>query len=328
MTSPTDRFALRERGRAVLGPTFDYLLFLRWKQWPILTCQLAVSVLVAPAIVDCFQRDSGGLACCSWPVLGAAWFVWVVCLNGGTLAFNSAYDRDEEDIAYLRRPPRPPLRLAGFSLILMSGGGVLGFLVHPWFGILTTACIGLSILYSHPRTRWKGLPGLDMVVNVLGYGAATTLAGLLAGQAAGGQTTVMPDRAGWQLVAAFGLLFGSLYPLTQLYQLAADCARGDRTLATALGRRSSLSLALWLGAGAAFFFMQTTWQWGGETDHRLLIPLAVAMAAWLGHLLIWRLQATRWSPRDHERGMYRALLLWAVVDLAVLLSRYGDRLLG
>ena len=25
-------------------------------------------------------------------------FVWVVCLNGGTLAINSAFDRDEGDI--------------------------------------------------------------------------------------------------------------------------------------------------------------------------------------------------------------------------------------
>ena len=34
--------------------------------------------------------------------------LWVVCLNGGTLALNSAFDRDEGDIAYLRQPPTPP----------------------------------------------------------------------------------------------------------------------------------------------------------------------------------------------------------------------------
>ena len=28
--------------------------------------------------------------------------LWVVCLNGGTLALNSAFDRDEGDVAYLR----------------------------------------------------------------------------------------------------------------------------------------------------------------------------------------------------------------------------------
>ena len=39
--------------------------------------------------------------------------LWVVCLNGGTLALNSAFDRDEGDIAYLRRPPLPPRHLAG-----------------------------------------------------------------------------------------------------------------------------------------------------------------------------------------------------------------------
>ena len=44
-------------------------------------------------------------------LLGLA--LWVVCLNGGTLALNSAFDRDEGDIAYLRRPPPPPRYLAG-----------------------------------------------------------------------------------------------------------------------------------------------------------------------------------------------------------------------
>ena len=54
--------------------------------------------------------------------------LWVVCLNGGTLALNSAFDRDEGDVAYLRRPPAPPRHLAAFSLALMVAGQILAFL--------------------------------------------------------------------------------------------------------------------------------------------------------------------------------------------------------
>ena len=53
-------------------------------------------------------------------LLGLA--LWVICLNGGTLALNSAFDRDEGDVAYLRQPPPPPRRLAAFSLGLMVPG--------------------------------------------------------------------------------------------------------------------------------------------------------------------------------------------------------------
>ena len=37
--------------------------------------------------------------------LAGAWLAWVVLLNGGTLAYNSAWDRDTGAVAYLRRPP-------------------------------------------------------------------------------------------------------------------------------------------------------------------------------------------------------------------------------
>ena len=45
----------------------------------------------------------------------------------------------------------------------------------------------------------------------------------------------------------FGCLFGSLYPLTQIYQFDEDSSRGDRTLARILGVRASLVIS----AGAA-----------------------------------------------------------------------------
>ena len=59
-------------------------------------------------------------------LLGLA--LWVVCLNGGTLALNSAFDRDEGDIAYLRRPAAaaPPSR-RGSASALMALGQILAF---------------------------------------------------------------------------------------------------------------------------------------------------------------------------------------------------------
>ena len=113
-------FRKRTLGRKLFGHFFDYILFLRPRQWPILTCQLAVGILSAPAVVEAIGGNlERTLSSLSWIKLVIAWLAWVICLNGGTLAFNSAYDRDEEDIAYLAQPPLPPRHLALVSFLFM-----------------------------------------------------------------------------------------------------------------------------------------------------------------------------------------------------------------
>jgi len=306
----------RRCGRRLLGPAFDYLLVLRPRQWPILTAQLAVGLLADPSL----RAAIGGRslpATASPEVLPWAWLAWVLCLNGGTLAYNSAHDRDEEDIAYLRAPPPPPPRLAAFALLLMAAGLLPALLVSPRFAAVTAACVLLSVAYSHPATRWKGVPGLDLAVNAVGYGAGTTLAGLLAGRAAAGQPDAWPQGEGWLLAGGFALLFGSFYPMTQLYQIAPDRARGDRTLATALGATRALDLALLLAAGAAALLLARP---GAGAAARSVLGLA--LAAWFLAAAAWRRRAPGLTARRHEARMYRALALWASIDAAVLCGLY------
>jgi 4-hydroxybenzoate polyprenyltransferase len=312
----------RRLGRRLLGPSFDHLLFLRPRQWPILTAQLAVGLLAAPALHDAIVSrrappESAAAATMRPDVLLWAWLAWVLCLNGGTLAFNSAHDRDVDDIAYLRAPPPPPPRLAAYSLGLMTAGLVPALLVSPRFAAIAAACVLLSVAYSHPATRWKGVPGLDLAVNAVGYGAGTTLAGLLAGRVAAGRPDAWPDGPGWLLTGGFALLFGSFYPMTQLYQIAADRARGDRTLATALGAKRSLDLALVLAVGAAALLLAGA---DPRTVPRLVLGLTLAM--WCLATTAWRRRAQRLAPYRHEARMYAALMLWALIDAAVLLGFY------
>ncbi len=314
----------RRLGRRLLGSSFDYLLFLRPRQWPILTAQLAVGVLAAPtvhaAIVTLLLPVNHLSAAPARPVaLLLAWLAWVLCLNGGTLAFNSAHDRDEDDIAYLRAPPAPPPRLAAFSLGLMAAGLVPALLVSPRFALVTAVCMLLSVGYSHPATRWKGVPGLDLAVNMAGYGMGTTLAGLLAGQAAAGGSDAWPGGAGWLLAGGFALLFGSFYPMTQLYQIESDRARGDRTLATSLGVTRSLDLALLLAVGAAVLLVRA--QTAGSAPQPTLI---LTLAMWFLVTALWRRQAPGLAARRHEARMYAALVVWVLIDAAVLVGLYAE----
>jgi len=289
----------------------------RPRQWPILTVQLAVGAALALPPWPALPGAADSLS--PWPLLGA-WLAWVALLNGGTLAYNSAWDRDTGPVAYLRRPPQPPRWLGRASLGAMVGGAGLGALaVGPAFGALTAACVALSTAYSHPRPRLKGRPGLDLLVNMAGYGAGTTLAGWLAARAALPPQAPAPVVPAALAALAFGLLFGSFYPLTQVYQAEADRARGDRTLATRLGVRRALALSLGLGTGA-LAALQAGLALAGAGGWRWLPGGALFL--WLAHVWWWRERAGGLDAAGHERGMYRALGLWALVD-AALVAAWG-----
>ena len=82
---------VREAGYRLLGRRLDYLLHLRPAEWPIMAAHTAVGYLLAVGLAGAAAGIRLGPA-----LVGLV--LWVVCLNGGTLALNSAFDRDEGDV--------------------------------------------------------------------------------------------------------------------------------------------------------------------------------------------------------------------------------------
>ena len=297
--------AAREAGYGLLGSRFDYLLHTRPTEWPIMAAHTLVGYLLAVGVSGAVRGERLGPA-----LLGVG--LWVVCLNGGTLALNSAYDRDEGDIAYLRRPPPPPPHLAGFGFGLMVLGLLGSFLLPAPYRIAYAVCLGLSVLYSVPPFRLKAVPGADWIINMVGFGTLTPYAGWA--------TTGLPlDPARGLVLLAFCPLFAALYPLTQIYQLEEDRRRGDLTLAAILGIRRSLIASLVTAALAFGLFVAAglrsgwgaghAWRWGA---------LALCVAAWGFVLVPWLGRQGKMGPAEHQRGMYRALAAWALTDAAVV----------
>lgn len=286
--------------RLLPGETFSYFLYLRPAEWPIMAGHTALGWVLAVGWSGVVHGTALGPA-------GLGLALWVVCLNGGTLALNSAFDKDEGDIGYLIAPPPPPRHLLGFSVALLVAGQVLSWGL-PWlFRLDYAACAVLSVLYSVPPARLKAVAGMDWVINMWGFGTLTPLALWAA-------TGRALDGAALLVLLAFCPLFAGLYPLTQLYQMDEDRRRGDRTLALAIGVRASLSVALACTIAAFALF-----GWAAELGHRLWATLLVPAAAWTLVLLPWWWGGAAWSPARHERGMYHALGAWALTDLAVLL---------
>ncbi len=299
----------RELGYRLLGGRFDYLLHLRPAEWPILAAHTAVGYLLAVGL-------AGARAGVQLAPAALGLVLWVVCLNGGTLALNSAFDRDEGDIAYLRQPPRPPAGLTVFSLTLMTIGLVLALRLPSRYVAAYVLCFILSVLYSMPPFRLKAVAGADWLINMWGFGTITPYAAWSA--------TGIPLDAGRGLVLlAFCPLFASLYPLTQLYQLEEDSRRGDRTLAVVLGPRRSLDLAIGAAGMAFLLFATAGWQagWLLSSDGAWrTVGLGLAALAWAAVLLTWRARHAKLRPAEHQSRMYLALGAWAVTDLVAVLA--------
>jgi lycopene elongase/hydratase (dihydrobisanhydrobacterioruberin-forming) len=296
-------------GHRLLGPVLPYLLHLRPTEWPIMAGHTALGFLLAEGLSGAIAGERLGQG-----VFGI--LLWVVFLNGGTLAINSAFDRDEGDIGYLKQPPPVPPNLLAFSLALLLAGQALAFLLPVEFVWAYAACFLLSLLYSVPPFRLKAVAGADWVINMWGFGALTPYAGW----AASGIPLTLP---GLIVLLAFCPLFAALYPLTQLYQVEEDQRRGDRTLVIRFGMRLSLDLAIATCLLAFGLFAWAAWLdgWGGG-PHDLLrwAGLGIAITAWLTVLLPWRARHREWSSARHQRGMYQALAAWAVTDIVVLLG--------
>ena len=307
MTLPAS--GARGAGYRLLGSRLDYLLHLRPAEWPIMAAHTSLGYLLAVGFTGAAAGRSLGAA-----AAGVA--LWVACLNGGTLAINSAFDRDEGDIAYLRRPPPPPRFLFAFGLAMMLAGVAGAMLLPRGYLFAYAACLVLSVAYSVPPVRLKAVAGADWLINMVGFGTLTPYAGW----AATGRPLDFPHAL---VLAAFCPLFASLYPLTQIYQLDEDIRRGDRTLAVRLGAERSLDVALVAAAVAfgllAWAAVRSGWMLAGDGLVRWA-ALTVAAAAWGVVLVPWRLHVARCTPAQHQRGMYWALGAWAVTDLAVAAS--------
>jgi 4-hydroxybenzoate polyprenyltransferase len=241
-----------------------------------------------------------------WGSTALGWFIFVILMNGGTLAINSVFDKDEGDIGYLKSPPEMPKYLLHLSTAMLAAAFLLSYLLPFAFAWATAACVLMSVLYSVPPARLKSRAGWDLVINMLGYGLLTPLAGW-------GLTGQPLTSWFWKICIGFAFLFGSLYPATQIYQVEEDTARGDRTLVISLGITRSLTAALLLQLAAHAMFI-----WAAIERNASVFWIILSLTAWSAVITRWLTQWRDLTQNQHEKRMYRLLVCWAVTDIVLL----------
>jgi 1,4-dihydroxy-2-naphthoate octaprenyltransferase len=186
-------------------------------------------------------------------------FIWHFLAFPASNGYNSYFDRDEQSIALLEKPPEVDISLYYFSLFIEVLAFGLSFFISWYFAVAVLVYGIMSKLYSHPATRLKKYPMISFLTVFFFQGAFIYWSTYLAFADSG-------PFEGWtsHVLVAGGIcscLIGASYPLTQVYQHDEDNRRGDRTLSIMLGYRGSFifSGALFaLGLVLTFFYWYPT----------------------------------------------------------------------
>jgi len=171
--------------------------------------------------------------------------VWVVA-HAGTMWLNAALDDDQGEVL-LGRPVQVPKRAALYGYLAIGGAVAVSWTIDRVTFACAAICAVLSVLYSHPKLALKPTPLGGPLVNGLGYGALSPIAGWAA--------TGAPLTWRAVITVALGVVFLlGIYWMAQVFQYEEDAERGYRTLVVTAGPKVTLrvaSVCLVVSAGAA-----------------------------------------------------------------------------
>jgi len=246
--------------------------------------------------------------------------IWAVP-HVGTMWLNAALDRDETPTLYGHAAKVPP-GIERWAYVTLLFSLVAAFATNVGMGVCVVSCAALSVLYSHPRTAWKGHAILGPMTNALGYGVISPLGGFLAADMppTWRGAAVLATAVPWMLTAYFA---------AQAFQEEEDRARGYRTLVAVAGPVVTLRatrLCLWIA-----LVMSVALAASGAVPRIVLVPLPLLF--FLDRYLVrWSQQPkggdAAWAGRFFARLAGVALLVLASVCVDYELAMRSQSLPG
>jgi 1,4-dihydroxy-2-naphthoate octaprenyltransferase len=168
--------------------------------------------------------------------------------------FNSYYDKDEDSIGGLEKPPPVSRELLFTSLVLDAAALLLGIPLGLPFvaGLFIYGTI--SKMYSHDAVRLKKYPVVSLLLASGFQGAFMFMVVYQAINNVPVHEVLQPKIICGAVLTT--LLLMGFYPMTQIYQHAEDARRGDLTMSRLLGIRGTFmfTFMMFAIAFAAFFY--------------------------------------------------------------------------
>ncbi len=179
-------------------------------------------------------------------------FIWHILVYPASNGFNSYFDKDEESIGGLEKPPPVSKELYFISLLLDIVALLLSFLVNIYFFIGVLVYGLASKAYSHPIIRLKKYAFLGLLTVGFFQGAFTLWISVVGLN--NDLNVLMDNKVIFAGLLSSALLLGS-YPMTQIYQHKEDSKRGDKTISILLGIKGTFlfTLLIFGGVGGAYF---------------------------------------------------------------------------
>jgi len=202
----------------------------------------------------CEVADFGAVPHLLWLAL-----IWAVP-HAGTMWLNAALDRDDTATLYGAAARVPP-NIERFAYLTLAFSLIAAFATNVGLGVCVALCAILSVLYSHPKTAWKGHAILGPATNAIGYGVLSPLGGFLYAGMPGTWRglAVLVTTVPWMLTAYFA---------AQAFQEEEDRARGYRTLVAVAGPAVTLQVTRLCLLVA------------------LVLSIAIALAGWVPRIVL------------------------------------------
>ncbi|MDJ1484250.1 UbiA family prenyltransferase [Cytophagaceae bacterium YF14B1] len=216
-----------------------------------------------------------------WKTL-LVFFILHFLLYPASNGYNSYYDKDEDSIGGLEKPP-PVSRELWYVSLILDGIALLAGIFLGWIFVAGLFVYGIiSKLYSYDKVRLKKYPILSWILASFFQGAFTFLMtyqaiNALPLDALTDSSVIIPAL----LSTAF---LGGSYPMTQVYQHAEDARRGDMTLSRLLGIRGTFifaAVAFQLTSLGFWYYFQTYY------EGIYFVWFILCLAPGLVHFLVW-----------------------------------------
>ena len=266
--------------------------------------RLHFQLLLSPIFLWGYLLGEGRLS----PRVWIAFIAIHIFLYGGTTAYNSYYDRDEGPVGGLEKPPAITPELLPFSLAVQAIGALLAAFVNVTFFTFYIVIFILFTAYSHPRLRLKGRPWIGLLSIALGQGVLAGLGGAAVADAT--LNTLTPLK--WIGLLTAAVLIVGFYPLTQLYQVDEDLARGDLTFAAWAGTRGTFTFTLTTMSLASLVLIPV---FHSLFNSVLTLVLVVFCVFLLGSIARW---AGRYKPAETINNYRHVMWLYRLMALGFL----------
>jgi 1,4-dihydroxy-2-naphthoate octaprenyltransferase len=209
---------------------------------------------------------------------------------------NSYMDRDEGSIGGLKSPLQPTRQLLYASLLMDWLALLLGFFISIYFALATALYILASRAYSARSIRLKKYPITGFLTVVICQGA------LVFFMVYHGSHPILSLHVPTLGMISASLLIGGFYPLTQIYQHAADGRDGVRTISALLGIRGTF---IFCGIIYGIAFTVLTYFFLISLEIKEFSVFTTCMLPVLVYFIVWAVQVWRNPTRADFRHTMR-----------------------